>query len=136
MPGHFSVGAVKLGKWVSYQRTHYRKRPNGKTGTGASVSKKRIAKLNAIGFEWKVIGGEWNDDEGWHYKYDLLCAFHRENGHCRVPVHFSVGAVKLGKWVSNQKTFYKNRMAGKTGAGASISKERIAKLNAIGFEWK
>jgi hypothetical protein len=44
--------------------------------------------------------------------------------------------VQLGEWVSHQRQFFKNYKEGKKGTGASITEERIAQLNAIGFEWR
>ena len=93
------------------------------------ISNERIAQLNAIGFEWKVRNsGKWED------KFNCLRAFQREHGHCRVPKSFMVESVKLGIWVHAQRQHYHNFMIDKT--SALISDERIAQLNAIGFEWK
>jgi Helicase associated domain len=43
----------------------------------------------------------------WQHKFDLLCEFHHENGHCRVPQRFVADSVKLGHWVRTQRTLYK-----------------------------
>ena len=45
-----------------------------------------------------------------------------------------VDSVELGIWVSNQRKQHKNFMNGKK--PASIADERVAELNALGFEWK
>lgn len=69
----------------------------------------------------------------WNRKFELLCAFRRENGHCRVPCSFEVEAVKLGHWVHDQRAFYKKFMKGH--GQAAITQDRIDQLNSIGFEW-
>ena len=124
------VESVQLGVWVSQQRQLYKDFRNGRTS--ASISDERIAELNAIGFDWKpmelsTITGRWRE------KFDRLCDFQREYRHCRVPQRFVVESVQLGLWVSKQRQLYKDFRNGKT--SASISDERIAELNAIGFEW-
>ena len=98
---------------------------NGKTS--ASTSEERIAQLNAIGFEWTINPLAIRTGT-WHVKFERLCDYQREYGHCRVPQGFVVESVQLGSWVSNQRQRYKNFRNGN-------SDERIAELNAIGFEW-
>ena len=138
VPIDFVIDSIKLGQWVKNQRKYYKNRMAGKTGLRASITEERIAQLNAIGFRWNYSGAkEWRrDDDGWQKKFDLLCAFQRERGHCRVPSKFVVDSIKLGLWVENQKRYFNNYKKGKRGHGASITEERISKLDSIGFEWK
>ena len=138
VPVDFVIDSIKLGQWVKNQRKYYKNRMAGKTGLRASITEERIAQLNAIGFRWNYGGEkEWRrDDAGWQKKFDLLCAFRREHGHCRVPNKFVVDSIKLGLWVENQKRHFKNYKKGKRGHGASITEERVSKLDSIGFEWK
>ena len=135
VPESLVVDSVDLGKWVSNQRQFYKNRMEGKTGHGASITAVRIAQLNMIGFDWTVYKGSGLHHKGWQHKFQMLCVFRREHGHCRVPQSFEIDSVKLGQWVNDQRNFRKNHMAGKTGAGASITAERIVQLNGIGFEW-
>jgi Helicase associated domain len=46
----------------------------------------------------------------------------------------AIHATILGLWVSNQRFFYKNWVDGNIGTGVSITEERRAQLNGIGFE--
>ena len=117
--------------WVSKQIQLYKDFRNGKTSR--SISDERIAELNAIGFEWTINPlairtGIWQD------KFERLCDFQREYGHCRVPFGFVVDSVNIGMWVARQRKLYNNFMNGKK--PASITGKRIAELNALGFEWK
>ena len=100
----------------------------GKNNT-SSITEERIAQLNSIGFEWKLIKSAIS--EGWQKNFQLLRAFQNDNGHCRVPRSLVVDSIKLGQWVNNQRCCYKNRMEGKIGANTSITEERIALLNGI-----
>ena len=60
-------------------------------------------------FEWNVT----EVAEGWQRKFQLLCAFQRDKGHCRVPKNLVVDSVKLGQWVSSQRRYYRNRIGGR-----------------------
>ena len=72
-------------------------------------------------FEWNVT----EVAEGWQRKFQLLCAFQRDKGHCRVPKNLVVDSVKLGQWVSSQRQYYKKRMEEKTGANTAITEEAV-----------
>ena len=50
----------------------------------------------------------------WQQKFDLLCAYQRENGHCRVPKSWVVNSIKLGRWVDHQRQYCKKNKEGKT----------------------
>jgi hypothetical protein len=136
VPHSFLVDSDNLGHWVNHQKEYYRNHLAGKIGKHASITEERIALLNGIGFEWSIREGTGLDEKGWQRKFQLLCAFQREHGHCRVPKEFVIDSEQLGHWVHNQRNQYKNYMLGKTGTGASITSERISQLYGIGFEWK
>jgi hypothetical protein len=52
-------------------------------------------------------------------------AFKENQGHCGVPDRWSENP-ELGRWVANQRqTFRKGK----------LSEERVARLEALGFEW-
>jgi hypothetical protein len=125
VPRSCIVDSVRLGQWVNNQRLYYQ---YSKKGRVAPITEERIAQLNSIGFEWS-LKASMSDTDAWQLKFELLCAFKRENGHCRVPQNFIVDSVKLGKWVRNQRQLCRSRVA-------PITEERIAHLNSIGFEWR
>ena len=97
-------GNFKLGQWVSVQR--YRK-------DLLKVERKR--RLDAIGFIW-----DWKGDYVWEQNFAALLKFKRRRGHCRVPISYSEGNLKLGLWVSTQR---RNTLV--------MSAERRARLNKI-----
>ena len=111
-----------LGIWVSNMRTEFKKWENGKQ---SSMTAKRIAELNNLGFDWDVIG------EAWEKRLQELQEFHRTHGHCRVPQQYPQNP-SLGIWVANMRKEFKKREDGKQ---SSMTAERIAKLNILGFDW-
>ena len=124
VPRNHSVDNVKLGRWVSNQRVEYE---NIKDGKSPSMTQERIDQLNSIGFDWS------KPQIGWEAQFRLLTEFQKENGHCRVPQNHCIDNVRLGRWVSKQRSEYKKF---KDGKASSMTQERINQLNAIGFKWK
>jgi hypothetical protein len=134
VPQSYTVDSVRLGLWVKHQRHFYQNYKRGMKRKGTSITEERIAQLNSIGFEWKLRAPP-KDDSTWQHKFERLCAFQRENGHCRVPKGYTVDSVRLGVWVSRQRYYYQNYKNGMKGEGASITEERITQLTSIGFDW-
>lgn len=106
------LGRSELGKWMHHQRGGYKK---------GALSKERIRKLNGIGFPW--IANVW--DNAWETKFIELQEYKEQHGDCNVPQSDS----GLGSWVGKQRESYR---VGRTGR---LSKERIRKLEGIGFVW-
>jgi superfamily II DNA or RNA helicase len=110
--GHCRVATTskthgKLGRWVSTQRKDFQKH---------QLSQDKINKLNHLGFEWDPYSSTWDN------MYEALKSYKIENGDCRVPVAFD----ELGPWVHTQRSNYKDNL---------LSKQRIALLEKLGFEW-
>ena len=55
-----------------------------------------------------------------------------KHGHCKVPQKHP-DEPKLGRWVGSQRTYKKKLEA--SHPGQRITKERVAKLDELGFEW-
>ena len=62
------------------------------------------------------------DKSPWSVKYFILKQFKAQHGHCSVPRSHK----DLGFWVNNQRKAYKKK---------TMAKERIEKLDNIGFLW-
>lgn len=62
--------------------------------------------------------------------FNLLKIYKKKHGNCDVPQGYEMIGARLGSFVNYQRVAYK-----KTGK-YSITKERIDKLNSIGFEWE
>ena len=99
---------VKLGEWVSYQRTRQDRMPTYQTSM-----------LDYILFDWDPIANEWEN------RCELLRLYKSIYGNTNVPTSYvTKDGVKLGAWVSSQRTL-KNRM----------SAYRINTLDYISFDW-
>ena len=99
-----------LGLWCGNQRG---RRRNGK------LSPDRVARLDALGFEWDPY------DAAWEEMFGRLVAYRTTNGNCDVPAHYPADP-QLASWCNTQRT---RRKKGK------LSPERIARLYALGFVW-
>jgi superfamily II DNA or RNA helicase len=97
-----------LATWVSEQRKYFNR---------GILQPERIEQLNTIGFNWNPL------EHSWEHMYQLLLKYKQEYGDCLVPISFDK---KLGYWVQQQRNFYKKQR---------LSKERIEKLNFLGFTW-
>lgn len=133
----YAAQLASLAGWCDRQRTAYKKLKKGEKG---GLSTHRLNRLQEINFEFDRKGKSI-DFRGWDAKLSELKAFRERNGHCRVPLrrkkkddpNFDEGLRKLAKWVEHQRTNYWKRAKGEQN---SLSDERIAALNAIGFEWR
>uniref|UniRef100_A0A7S4RNP4 Helicase-associated domain-containing protein n=1 Tax=Ditylum brightwellii TaxID=49249 RepID=A0A7S4RNP4_9STRA len=89
------------------------------------MSSDRIQRLNSIGIIWDLR----NQSIGFSLKvknrFDELCAFKAQNGHCNVST-LDAHTKSLGKWVSRQRGFYKRN---------TLSSNHIQQLNSVGFIW-
>jgi hypothetical protein len=63
-------------------------------------------------------------DKMWDAKFEELKRYKAAHGHCNVPYKGQYGA--LGRWVTTQRTFYKQGL---------IPLDRIASLEGVGFDW-
>ncbi len=67
----------------------------------------------------------WNSlEETWNKGFALLSAYKEANGDCLVPLRYKVDGFNLGSWVSVQRK-----------TKTSLTKERLDKLNSLGFVW-
>ena len=107
VPRGFVEGTYKLGGWVSEQRQRK-----------DTMFTERRQRLDAIGFIWDPHESAW--EEG----FAALTIFNAREGHCNVPVLHIEGTVRLGQWVSIQRS---NRDA--------MPAERRQRLGSIGFVW-
>lgn len=76
--------------------------------------------------------GRKNESQ-WNYNFNLLKAFKEEYGHCVVPRTYTIFGSTLGYWVHSQRAEYQASRNGR--ARSSITKERILRLESIGFDW-
>jgi hypothetical protein len=122
-----------LGTWVAKQRNYKRKLDRGDPNPKMTAA--RIAKLEALGFAWRLSRGGSHGSvwEAWLAK---LIAYKAEHGDCNVPQGWAEDP-SLGTWVSNQRA-NKKKLAASIDRGdpnPKMTAARIAKLEALGFAW-
>lgn len=117
VPNGYVLDGFKLGKWAIHVRYQYRNHnnPNFKK---TKLNEAQIKLLDDIGF---VVD---KDDAVWEEMYLQAKRYYEEHGNLMVPSGNSLFA-----WLIRQRSLRNGKIAG------VITEERIAKLDAIGFEW-
>lgn len=105
------VDGFNLGDWACQQRYHYHQ---------GLLAATRIKRLESIGFKWNILA------DAWETNLAILTRFAKSNGIDRVHRHLVINGYKIGFWVNNQRVRYRQ---------GNLSPERIARLEAIGFQW-
>ncbi|MDY4960476.1 MAG: Helicase associated domain protein, partial [Chlamydia suis] len=100
----------QLASWVSHQRRDFKE---------GKLSEDRIARLEEIGFVWRVLEEEWEEN------FLELQRFREEHGHCKVPRGYPQNP-QLASWVSDQRKKFKK---------GKLAEDKIARLEEIGFVW-
>ncbi|MGO4205017.1 helicase associated domain-containing protein [Rhodococcus sp. TAF43] len=121
--GWTSSDGYRLGVWVSTRRTDRRRgRP--------SLTANRIDQLNHLGFHWGTAGaGTAAPRTRWTIAVDHLARFVTAHGHAQVPQTWvSPDGFKLGTWAAQRR--YDRRTNAPT-----LTPDRIAQLDRLGFEW-
>ena len=70
-------------------------------------------------------------DAQWMIQYHALKAYHEENGHANVPMHYASNK-RLGHWINNQRQLYRKH---KAGLPSSMTEKRIQLLEDLDFAW-
>lgn len=110
-----------LAFFVKEQRAEYSKLMRGEKST---MNSERIQLLESIGFKWSQREDVWNT------RFEELLAFSQEFGHTKVPRSYI--NKQLSSWVNYQRSQFKYFIDGKK---SNLTKERILKLQSIGFVW-
>mmetsp|Transcript_20107 Transcript_20107/g.42418 ORF Transcript_20107/g.42418 Transcript_20107/m.42418 type:complete len:652 (+) Transcript_20107:108-2063(+) len=113
----------RLGRWVHYQRVEYW---IFQQKGSAKITEERIARLNAIGFEWDPQKAQWEK------MFAKLQEFNKEFSHCRVPKGYDKDW-ELANWVRNQRLEQAN--LSKEGKKSRMTPERFKRLDNLGFKW-
>ena len=101
-----------MGYWIGTQRIPQKR---------GKFSKYKIEKLNDINFIWDSNEYEWNKN------YEALIKFLDENNGAYPSRHSkNINEQKLAGWIGSQRMVQKRE---------KLSKDRIEKLNSIGFRW-
>ena len=111
-----------LETWRGVQRYNHRK---------GKLSPDRIARLDAIGFEWEASGRKGRRHKnylriGWEERFTRLAAFKDRFGHTQVPERWSEDK-SLADWVGSQRKYNRS---------GKLPADRRQRLDALGFVWK
>jgi len=126
VPKSYMINGVALGSWVNTQRHEYRKLQEGKSSV---MTQERINKLEALGFVWEPFEDQWDAC------FEECQQWIEAHEHGRVFSHSawtSSTGVSLGNWVTKQRRAYWKFLQGHP---SQLTKERVDRLNAIGFVW-
>jgi len=105
---HVTKEGVKLGEWVSIQRSRKNR-----------MSAYRVNMLDSISFNWDL------SVTAWEHKFELLCQYKSNNGNTNVPRSYATKeGVRLGEWVSSQR-LNKHRK----------TTTKFIILDSISFDW-
>ncbi|MDA9871667.1 helicase associated domain-containing protein [Gammaproteobacteria bacterium] len=115
MRGYVNDQNFKLGNWVNDQRNNKELNPN------------KVKRLDRLGFVWDPI------EQQWEQSFQALCEYKTKNGHCMVPAKYKTPkGTPLGSWVSNTRAI-KDEVSTRN---VVLTKERIKRLDDIGFVWE
>ena len=113
VPEDFKYDNFKLLVWIRAQRSRYRQ---------GKLSPDRIRRLEEIGLAWEKNKAFWENG------YEHACQYRESYNNLNVIMSYICDdGFKLGSWLSNQKTRYKN---------GNLTNEQITKLEQIGIVWK
>lgn len=123
LAGFVCSDGMRLGAWVNKRRAQRRH--------GApSLTDERIAQLDALGFVWDPPRGRIDEyAQQWAVGVAHLEQYVDEHDHARVPYPWVNDAgFALGQWVNNRRRERRHD-------ARALTPERIAQLDALGFDW-
>jgi hypothetical protein len=112
-----------LARWVKRQRYQYKLKEQKMIST---LTEDRISQLEGVGFVWDSHAVAWEE-----HRADLV-QFKADFGHCEVPSAYEKNP-SLATWVKRQRT--QNKMFW-SGSKSTMTMERYAVLNKLGFSWE
>lgn len=110
-PDGFVHNDFPLGTWLQTQRREFRL---------GKISQERINRLDALGMVWDF------NDTNWERNFAVAADYAKKHSSLNMPQTHEVGAVRLGRWLINQRNTRKE---------GTLSAERIARLDALGMVW-
>lgn len=113
VPQSHKVGEVKLGGWVTEQRTRFAE---------GALDPERERQLSLVkGWAWNAVEAAWDEGLQWLEEYV------KEKGHAQVGAREKFRGFRLGQWVANQRAFHSR---------GELRKDRVARLRAVsGWSW-
>lgn len=110
---------------------HEQQNGNSKFVTPSEVPKSNGAYSKIVQSEGKLTERKIQQNKAWFQKLEQLKEFKVKHGHCNVPQKYEPNQ-PLGTWVNKQRMEHKLLLDGHK---SSMTKERMEKLEAVGFKW-
>eukprot|EP00536_Pseudo-nitzschia_multiseries_P001698 jgi/Psemu1/250895/estExt_Genewise1Plus.C_220026 len=121
----------ELGFFVRDQRRQY---VRWRKGLSTTMTVDRIESLEDLGFVWAKSRPKIKKthEERWNEMVEELGEYRDKHGHAEVPQEYEENP-QLGRWVMNQRTFYRMN---EIGIYTTLSKDRIEQLEQLDFVWR
>jgi hypothetical protein len=124
-----------LGIWVQENRRNFKLQKQGMKPR-MELTDEQIEKLDEIGFHWGWTpdpNRSAETDASWDANFAKLLEYKESNGDFDIPMDESKKSVsELAKWARVQRNQYNLR---ETKRKSFMTKERVKKLEGIGFDW-
>ncbi len=111
-----------LAPWVKRQRYQYKCKVKGKH---SHLTDERERMLEDLGFVWDTHVAAWEEN------FERMVEFYKMHGHCYVPIKQK----ELSTWAKRQRRHYKQFQDAKNKPTATMTEDRIQRLNSINFPW-
>jgi len=119
----------KLNHFVRDLRRQYRLQ---QAGVASVLTQDRINLLEQLNFEWVTTQKHSVSHESrWNEMIEELSTYQEQYGHTEIPQEYDKN-LKLGRWVMNQRTFYRMN---EIGIQTTLTKDRIEQLEQLNFIW-
>jgi hypothetical protein len=121
-----------LAGWVRRQRHQFKRAKQGRRST---LTVKRVALLEDVGFKWDF------HDLAWQQNFQQLKNFYSLHNHCNVTTTSNFYGSKeendkLLNWCKRQKRAIRLFLMNKDAVGSRMNLKRLELLNSIGFRWE
>ncbi|OUO90132.1 Helicase associated domain protein [Cloacibacillus sp. An23] len=113
---------IELGAWISNLRTAKNSRRRG-----YYLTDERISMLNKLGMIWDKIDFQWEKN------YQACVEYYEKHRNLDIPAGYTTAeGLRVGAWIRRIRKARDGRLKG----GATLTKEQIARLDAIGMNWQ
>lgn len=119
---YITEDGIELGAWISNLRTAKNSRRRG-----YYLTDERIAILNKLGMIWDKIDFQWEKN------YQACVEYYERHRNLDIPANYiTAEGLRVGAWIRRIRKARDGRLKG----GARLTKEQIARLDAIGMNWQ
>ena len=110
---YITADGIALGRWIRRQKT-------------AKLNAERKAKLASIGMNWE-------QEDPWMEKFNLVKAYYDQHGHTRMPNDYVVDGVWLRRWLTEQIARLNEKPTGRNKTVKKLTETQIENLRSVGI---